>query len=193
MKLLNSVERSIERKQLSKEEEDERRKLLKLIRLYLDDFKPVMIEKIIGNKKDPAIWYNGICKYSTLDLQDLLQEIKILIGNRNQQKFINKTFFAICDSLEFVGCNYMDLDIKGFGMIMRQNDDIEDILKELKIKHIDWIEQKNQPEIRLGSAIIYGILELDNYNRRIKEQRAQTNEKLDNKINNELNDKYKDL
>ena len=76
---------------------------------------------------------------------------------------------------------------------MARNADIDDVLKEIKIKHYSKLSKYTEPEFRLLVIMSATMLQLDGFNRKTELLEDHLSVTLEKQEVNELEKKYSDL
>jgi hypothetical protein len=178
----------------SEDDKAERKELLLQLRLYLEKFGNKLADKLVGYNKAEHNRYLKSCNTLTmLELRERLNQVKGLVASKNVDTVIRQTFLAGATSVETLGTQVLDLKIQGYAALLSRSEDIDDILKELTIKHYSKISKYVEPEYRLIVLMGASMLQLDGANRRAELLQEHVKAPMSKEAVNNLEEKYSDL
>lgn len=140
-----------------------RDKLRQKIRMYLDNFPKLKqtVSELDKIDKDPDY-------FDTLDIADLerlLIKVKAKVSSKNLNFLLEVGFYqCMVGPLETVCTNYTPLKVQGLEKALKQNEAVEDCLKEIAIKYSDYVEKAVEPEYRLMGLVAFTVMSMHTIN-----------------------------
>ena len=160
-----------------------KRNLVNKCKNYIDSFTDRLIN-IHGN--DPQTFKHRLRELDCPQLEILLENIRFEINVDGGKSLFNSAFFMIIGQTENLSNNY-GYNITGLSKALQANNDVHDSLKELSCQ-MD-LSSYTTPELRLASAVLLTALSCYNTNK----LSDTMNKFMDEPIDDEIEEKYKDL
>ena len=151
---------------LSKEEADEKRKLIQTIRNYIENFRPYLARIIGTTPSEEVIYMERVNSLSIEAIKLELDELQFCISNRNSGNMVKHAYFYGMGMVEHIGTNYLDLHLDGLSRDLARNQELDFILKELAC--IYGVHTWARPEAKLAAVTAFSILSVDSKNRVIE-------------------------
>lgn len=150
--------------------------------------KIIKIQRYIQNFEFDLIEFKNIdfTQKNNIELDSYLDEIKLIIGNRNANNMLAIGYTHGLSLIEGIG-PYLNMDLQGLSMVCIKDNAIRDCLKELSIEYMSMNYIK--PQYRIIALTLVTALQLDNQN---KENKI-INNYIEKNINDDFKDKYSDL
>lgn len=151
--------------------------------------KIIKIQRYIQNfNRDLKDFENiNIADKSNEELDNIIQDIQLIIGNKNANNMIALGFTQGLGMLESAA-PYLNMDLTGLSMIALKDEAIRDCIKELSIELMGDLKYV-KPHIRLGLLTGALCFQLNNINK----TNSIINNYIDKSINDDIKIKYNDL
>lgn len=151
--------------------------------------KIIKIQRYIQNfNRDLKDFENiNIADKSNEELDNIIQDIQLIIGNKNANNMIALGFTQGLGMLESAA-PYLNMDLTGLSMIALKDEAIKDCIKELSIELMGDLKYV-KPHIRLGLLTGALCFQLNNINK----TNSIINNYIDKSINDDIKIKYNDL
>ena len=144
-------------RQLSAEEKEERRQLIRKIGRY----------RALFPKELEDIQTTGLDSMPLEQLRDLGQDVEFLVGTRRSAKAVRGLFIGGIQGVEAAG-PFLGLELKGLANVAAASEDLLSTVDEVAVK---WENQIYiDPVARLGLAVVQLALAVDSHNRRAPTQ-----------------------
>jgi hypothetical protein len=144
-------------RQLSPEEKEERRGLIRKIGKYRALFPAELAD----------IQTTGLDAMPLEALRDLGQDVEFLVGTRRSAKAVRGMFLGSLQGVEAAG-PYLGLQLHGLANVAAASEDMLSTVDEIAIRHESSLYV--DPVARLGLAVIQLALAVDSHNRRAPTQ-----------------------
>lgn len=129
---------------------------------------------------------NQLDQFSTEDLRVFLDEVKIVVSQRNSTGLAKFAYFSAVDVIEKIGCK-IGYDIKGFKNILNANPEIHKCLNEIALEYADMIYVS--PHIRLSFLTLSVATNLY----QMKKVENVVEKEIQKKIPDDIREMYNDL
>lgn len=150
--------------------------------------KIIKIQRYIQNFEFDLIEFKNIdlTNKSNIELDGYLEEIQLIIGNRNANNMLAIGYTHGLSIIEGMG-SYLNMDLQGLSMVCIKDQAIRDCLKELSIEYMSMNYVK--PQYRIVALTLCTAMSLDNKN---KENKI-INNYIEKNIDDDFKDKFKEL
>ena len=140
-------------RQLSAEEKEERRQLIRKIGRY----------RALFPKELEDIQTGGLDGMPLEQLRDLGQDVEFLVGTRRSAKAVRGLFIGGIQGVEAAG-PYLGLELRGLANVAAASEDLLSTVDEVAVKYESSLYV--DPVARLGLAVVQLALAVDSHNRR---------------------------
>ena len=140
-------------RQLSAEEKEERRQLIRKIGRY----------RALFPKELEDIQTGGLDSMPIEQLRDLGQDVEFLVGTRRSAKAVRGLFIGGIQGVEAAG-PYLGLELRGLANVAAASEDLLSTVDEVAVKYESSLYV--DPVARLGLAVVQLALAVDSHNRR---------------------------
>ena len=140
-------------RQLSAEEKEERRQLIRKIGRY----------RALFPKELEDIQTGGLDSMPLEQLRDLGQDVEFLVGTRRSAKAVRGLFIGGIQGVEAAG-PYLGLELRGLANVAAASEDLLSTVDEVAVKYESSLYV--DPVARLGLAVVQLALAVDSHNRR---------------------------
>jgi hypothetical protein len=141
-------------RQLSPEEKEERRQLIRKVGRYRALFPAELAD----------IATTGLDAMPLEALRDLGQDVEFLVGTRRSAKAVRGMFLGSLQGVEAAG-PYLGLQLHGLANVAASSEDMLSTVDEIAVKYESSLYV--DPVARLGLAVIQLALAVDSHNRRV--------------------------
>jgi hypothetical protein len=140
-------------RQLSTEEKEERRQLIRKVGRYRALFPAELAD----------IQTTGLDAMQLEALRDLGQDVEFLVGTRRSAKAVRGMFLGSLQGVEAAG-PYLGLQLHGLANVAASSEDMLSTVDEIAVKYESSLYV--DPVARLGLAVVQLALAVDSHNRR---------------------------
>jgi len=166
----------------------EKKKIIHEIRDYMINFDNLLSKKLIGETKiQQRQYFNTISKASLNELKEELDHIKAIVSNNSRIKQLKQMYLFTINSAEFM-TQKIGLKTNGLSYHLLQNNELDEIIKEIEIKNRDKIEQYQTPEYRLLQLTLISIAQTHNHNKTMELKDTLFNKNIPNDIDQKFSD-----
>lgn len=129
--------------------------------------------------------------YSLYELEDLLDEVRLVVSNRQSSNFMKSLYFNGAGLVENLAPRFLKLNLTGLRTNLEQNQTVDETLDELSIEYsaLDYVP----PEQRLALATFMTLNETFIMNRLVKTQSKTIEKNLNNPVNQDVLNQYNDI
>jgi len=140
-------------RQLSPEEKEERRQLIRKVGRY----------RALFPKELEDIQTGGLDSMTIEQLRDLGQDVEFLVGTRRSAKAVRGLFIGGIQGVEAAG-PLLGLELRGLANVAASSEDLLSTVDEVAVKYESSLYV--DPVARLGLAVVQLALAVDSHNRR---------------------------